>query len=97
MRHRNRSPRSGFTILELLVVISIISVLMALILPAIQNARSAARLLQFQNNVKNVSLGIIGYSTTLNGFNPSVFSPRDGQSAVWTTEILPHIDARVRR
>ena len=94
MRHRNRSPRSGFTILELLVVISIISVLMALILPAIQNARSAARLLQCKNNVKNVSLGIIGYSTTPNGFNPSVFSPRDGQSAVWTTEILPHIDAR---
>lgn len=94
MRHRNRNPRSGFTILELLVVISIISVLMALILPAIQNARSAARLLQCKNNVKNVSLGIIGYSTTLNGFNPSVFSPRDGKNAVWTTEILPYIDAR---
>ncbi len=94
MKHRSRNPRRGFTILELLVVISIISVLMALILPAIQNARSAARRLQCQNNMKNVALGIIGYSTKLNGFNPSVFSPQDGQSAVWTTEILPHIDAR---
>ena len=94
MKHHSRILRRGFTILELLVVISIIAVLMALILPAIQNARSAARLLQCKNNVKNVTMGIIAYSTTFNGFNPSVFSPRDGENAVWTTEILPHIDAR---
>lgn len=94
MKHRSRNPRSGFTIIELLVVISIIALLMALILPAIQSARSAARLLQCKNHMKNVSLGIIGYSTTFKGCNPSVFSPRDGQTAVWTTEILPHIDAR---
>ena len=94
MKNRSRNPRSGFTIIELLVVISIIAVLMALILPAIQNARSAARLLQCKNHMKNVSLGIIGYSTTFKGFNPSVFSPRDGRMAVWTTEILPYIDAR---
>ena len=94
MERRSRNPRSAFTILELLVVISVISVLMALILPAIQSARSAARLLQCKNHMKNVSLGIIGYSTTFKGLNPSVFSPRDGRIAVWTTEILPHIDAR---
>ena len=94
MKNRSRNRRGGFTIIELLVVISIIAVLMALILPAVQNARSAARLLQCKNHMKNVSLGIIGYSTTFKGFNPSVFSPRDGQIAVWTTEILPHIDAR---
>lgn len=94
MKNRSRNPRSGFTIIELLVVISIIAVLMALILPAIQSARSAARLLQCKNHMKNVSLGIIGYSTTFKGLNPSVFSPRDGRTAVWTTEILPHIDAR---
>ena len=97
MKHRNRNPRSGFTVLELLVMISIISVLMALILPAIQNARSAARWLQCQNSMKNVALGIIGYSTTFNGFNPSVFGPRDGRIAVWTTEILPYIDVSVSR
>lgn len=94
MKNRSRKTRSGFTIIELLVVISIIAVLMALILPAVQNARSAARLLQCKNHMKNVSLGIIGYSTTFKGFNPSVFSPREGRIAVWTTEILPHIDAR---
>ena len=94
MKNRSRNRRGGFTIIELLVVISIIAVLMALILPAVQNARSAARLLQCKNHMKNVSLGIIGYSTTFKGFNPSIFSPRDGRIAVWTTEILSHIDAR---
>ena len=56
--------RDGFTLVELLVVISIISVLMALILPAVQNARRSARRVECLNHLRNLSVAMVGYATT---------------------------------
>jgi len=68
-------PSRGFTLVELLVVIAIIGVLVALLLPAVQAAREAARRTQCVNNVKQMALGAANYESAKKYFPPGRLAP----------------------
>ena len=82
--------KTGFTLVELLVVIAIIGILIALLLPAVQAAREAARRMQCSNNEKNIGLGLLNYHDTHGVFPPGTMGT--GTSWSWSARILPFME-----
>ncbi len=82
--------RCAFTLVELLVVIAIIGVLIALLLPAVQAAREAARRLQCSNHLKQVGLAVHNFHDTQRGLPPSHIGPYS-RVTFWFL-ILPYIE-----
>src|SRR5215472_16691228 len=70
MRTHSRTTRIGFTLIELLAVIFIIGVLIALLLPAVQTAREAARRAQCAKNLKQIGVGLHNFESSYSHFPP---------------------------
>ena len=81
---RERDAKWGFTLVELLVVIAIIGVLVALLLPAVQAAREAARRMSCGNNLKQTGIAQLNYESVKKEFPPA----RPGPDATTSTEVL---------
>jgi prepilin-type N-terminal cleavage/methylation domain-containing protein len=90
----SKRNRVAFTLVELLVVIAIIGILVALLLPAIQAAREAARRSQCQNHLKNIGVALQNYHSATNHFPKGFVSTGAAaiESWAWSTFLLPYLE-----
>lgn len=105
---RTRQPRRGFTLIELLVVVAIIGILIALLLPAVQQARESGRRVSCVNNLKQLALATLAYNDVYKKLPPSgivekkeltygkitypVFDQLSGKMFSWAVTLLPFIE-----
>ncbi len=100
---RSLTNREGFTLVELLVVIAVIGILVGLLLPAVQNAREAARRMSCQNHLRQQALALVNYESAFRVFPPAYVAQTrhpsrdpvtwDGPNGFgWGALILPQIE-----
>ncbi|TWT43322.1 DUF1559 domain-containing protein [Botrimarina hoheduenensis] len=95
-----RCVRRGFTLVELLVVIAIIGILVALLLPAVQAAREAARRTECKNHLRQLGLATQMYHDTSGYFPPARYGSRqhpdgtDEYAVSWAFALLPYLEAQ---
>ncbi|MGD9635370.1 MAG: DUF1559 domain-containing protein [Pirellulales bacterium] len=89
LNRSNHRQRVGFTLVELLVVIAIIGILVALLLPAIQAAREAARRSQCANNQKQIGLASLNFESTNKTLPPGAYL---AEGSSWSAFILPYLE-----
>ncbi len=98
VRDAKALPRQGaFTLVELLVVIAIIGILVAMLLPAVESAREAARRIQCANNLKQIGIALLAHHDTFREFPQGVYGPPDDIAGIadgdedglgWATRLL---------
>ena len=92
-RSQRVDRRAGLTVLELMVVMSIIGVLLGLVLPAVQAAREAARRVHCIHNLRQLGIAIHSYSDTFGGLPPGWQRDPSGVSAFgWAVSLLPFME-----